>query len=504
MRKACLLIWSLMFSCFAFYAHAEDFSFDNVIALAQKKAGKDYKAPSSSLPEILENMNYDDFRSIRYVRENGPWYKGKNPFEIQFFHLGFIYKNPVIIHQIVKKKDSLIPYQSSAFSMADKPFAEPIELSGYAGFRVHYPLNTSAYYDELISFLGASYFRALGRNQKYGISARGIAIDTGLETGEEFPSFTEFWIEKPSSWQHKIKIYALLDSPSITGAYAFLVTPGVTTKIDVEAVLFPRKDIRQVGIAPLTSMYLFGENTKNRFFDFRPEVHDSDGLLILENNGEAIWRPLDNSKQLRISSFNTVNPNGFGLLQRDRNLDHYQDFESLYHLRPSVWVEPIKPFGKGVIQLLEIPSDKEIHDNVVAFFVPEEKWKKGEKYQLNYRLSWFKDTNPIASSLAPVVSTFSGVGGVAGQELEKYTKFVIDFAAENLNDLEVAQVVSVVDSPAGKIKDMVLQKNPLNNGFRLSFDFKPKEKVAEIKASLWTKDDKPELLSEIWSYQWIQ
>ncbi len=503
MIKICFLITFSIF-LIPLYASAENFSFDNVIALAQKKAEKDYKEPSVALPKILEKMSYDDFRSIRYLRQNGPWYKNKTPFEIQFFHLGFIYKDPVIVHQIVDNKDVLIPYQSTSFSLADKPFPEPIQLPGYAGFRIHYPLNSTSYYDELIAFLGASYFRALGRDQKYGISARGIAIDTGLETGEEFPKFTEFWIEKPTSWEHKIKIYALLDSPSITGAYYFLITPGVTTKIDVNAVLFPRKDIRQVGIAPLTSMYLFGENTKNRFFDFRPEVHDSDGLLILENNNEKIWRPLDNSKQLRISSFNTLNPKGFGLLQRDRNPDHYQDFESLYHLRPSVWVEPIKPFGKGVIQLIEIPSDKEIHDNVVAFFVPDEKWKKGEKYNINYRLYWFKDINPYTSNLAQIVSTFSGVGGVAGQEQEKYTKFVIDFYDEDLENLNVSQIAPVIDAPAGKIKDMTLQKNPLNNGFRLFFDFQPKEKIVEIKASLWTKDQPQKLLSEIWSYQWIQ
>ena len=257
---------------------------------------------------------------------------------------------------------------------------------GYAGFRLHYPLNTTEYYDELISFLGASYFRALGKGQKYGLSARGLAIDTAVQTGEEFPVFKEFWLKKPLRKDSNITLYALLDSPSVAGAYTFIITPGLNTTVDVDAVLFPRKPIGKLGIAPLTSMYLFGENSKNRFDDHRPEVHDSDGLLVWNGNDEWLWRPLDNSKYLRVSSFSDNNPKGFGLMQRDRKPEHYMDFEAMYEQRPSVWVEPLDDWGKGVVQLVEIPSVQEIHDNIVAFWIPNQKIEPGKEYRFRYML----------------------------------------------------------------------------------------------------------------------
>ena len=260
---------------------------------------------------------------------------------------------------------------------------------------MHCPLNTRRYYDELVSFLGASYFRALGRHLKYGLSARGLAIDTAVETGEEFPIFREFWIVRPKRKDKTVTVYALLDSPSAAGIYTFVITPGESTVMDVDARIFPRKEINKLGIAPLTSMYLFGENTKNKFDDHRPEVHDSDGLLVLNGNGEWLWRPLDNSEYLRISAFVDENPKGFGLLQRDRNAAHYLDFEAHYEQRPSVWVEPLDDWGKGWVELVEIPSVQEIHDNVVAYWVPKDKPTPGQELRYRYRLHWFGNRLPV-------------------------------------------------------------------------------------------------------------
>ena len=267
----------------------EEFSFQKLSEMARKLSQSAYVAPAETLPESLKKLDYDQHRDIRFARDNGPWFGKKLPFEIQFFHLGSLFQVSVPINEVINGKTRPIKYSSNYFDYGKNKFnTEEFKNIGYAGFRLHTPLNTSSYYDELISFLGASYFRALAQDQKYGISARGLAIDTAVQTGEEFPIFREFWIERPTRRADSVTIYALLDSPSIAGAYKFVVTPGKTTVMNVESLLYPRKKINKLGIAPLTSMFLFGENTKNRFDDHRPEVHDSDGQMIANRNGELL------------------------------------------------------------------------------------------------------------------------------------------------------------------------------------------------------------------------
>lgn len=477
------------------------FDFNDVLIKARKLAEKPYEEEHVVLPDKLASMDYDDFRSLRFVRENGPWY-GKNlPFEIQFFHMGSIFKNSVKVNEIFNGKTSPILYSSKYFNLSGKALPDLGNVN-YAGFRLHYPLNSISYHDELVSFLGASYFRALGADQKYGLSARGLAIDTGLSSGEEFPMFKEFWIERPMKRKRNIQLYALLDSPSVTGAFSFFIIPGATTRIQTKAVLFPRKTLTQVGIAPLTSMFLFGENTKNRFDDYRLEVHDSDLFITHNAHGEWLVRPLDNAKTLRMSSFVDENTRGFGLLQRDTNPDHYQDFEAHYQDRPSVWVTPDKPFGAGIIKLVEIPSDKEIHDNVVAFFVPEKPLEKGREYLFEYTLNWFKNQSPLDEEVAQVVSTHTGVGGVSGEPRLDLVKFVIDFSGKTLGEIQkLDDLTPKIEASQGDIKNVTLIKNPITNGYRLVFDFKPASDLAEIRASLWLKE---KVMTEIWSYQWIR
>ena len=352
----------------------KDFSFNSVIQKAQALGAKPYAAPENILPDELKNLSYDEHRDIRFVREHGPWYNQKLPYELQFFHLGNIFNISVPINEVVNGVSTPIKYSADFFDYGrNQLHTDKFKHLGYAGFRLHSQLNTESYFDELVAFLGASYFRGLAKNQKYGLSARGLAVDTAELSGEEFPVFKEFWIEKPQTGDRFIKLYALLDSKSVSGAYAFKITPGTNTVMDIKSVLFPRNDIKKLGVAPLTSMFLFGENNKNQFDDYRPEVHDSDGLLIHNGNDEWLWRPLDNSKYLRVSSFVDSSPKGFGLLQRDRNIEHYLDFEANYQDRPSAWVEPLEDWGRGFVQLVEIPSRQEIHDNIVAYWVPEQK-----------------------------------------------------------------------------------------------------------------------------------
>lgn len=480
--------------------HDKPFSSETLLQMARSLAKSPYIPPKSVLPPDVDALDYDQHRAIRFVRENGPWYNKKLKFEMQFFHLGSLFKTSIPVNEIINGKSHPISYSSAFFDYGkNKIDTHELKGIGYAGFRLHYPLN-SDYYDELISFLGASYFRALGKGQKYGLSARGLAIDTALQTGEEFPIFREFWIVRPKRKDKSVTIYALLDSPSVTGAFEFVVTPGDSTVIDVDATLFTRKDIQKLGIAPLTSMFLFGENTKNRFDDHRPEVHDSDGLLVWNGNDEWLWRPLDNSKRLRISAFVDNNPKGFGLIQRDQDPAHYLDFEAHYEQRPSLWVEPIGDWGKGWVELVEIPSIQEIHDNVVAYWVPKQTIKAQKELNFKYRLYWFQKL-PVTKIPGDVTATYTGIGGVSGMLETQKRKFVIDFDVLNMEkELQQGIVQLDVSASEGKISGQHLMYNPVTKGLTAYIDFVPNGKTSELRAVLVKKGKN---ISEVWSYQWL-
>ena len=488
-------------------AKAEAFGFDNVIELAQKNAKVPYQNKALSLPPQLAHLTPAQYSDIRFKRERGAWFGQDLPFEIQLYHPGGLFNHSVQVYEIVDDEVKLIPYDSDDFDFGKNPVSEHIlnEKLGYAGFRLHYPLNRSDYFDELISFLGASYFRSMAKGQNYGLSARGLAINTAENVPEEFPLFTKFWLKRPDKNSKSIQMWALLDSESVTGAYQFDIAPkNDETSIRVNAVLFARKDIAKMGVAPLTSMFLYGENTKSAFDDYRPEVHDSDGLLVINGNGEKIWRPLDNSKHLRLSSFVDDNPKGFGLMQRDRNPEHYLDFEANYELRPSAWVEPKGNWGKGTVQLVEIPSIQEIHDNIVAYWIPDEEVEAGKPLQYNYRLYW-SNTIPVDTKLAKVTSTYTGIGGVSGMLETNKRKFVVDFdlpgkRKQIRQDIKSGKIVPEVSTSEGKIIGTYLVYNPVTGGATVYADFEPNDKTAELRILL-KKDGKT--ISETWSYQWL-
>ena len=362
---ACTVFCSILIYSQQAKSETAEFSFADVVAKAKQLSLSSYIDNKADLPPVLTQMRYAQYSDIRFLPEKSLWHDKDLSYEAQFYHLGGLFNHPVQLHEVKKGKVIDINYDFHNFDFGQNNITpESFDKHlGYAGFRLQYPLNTD-FYDELISFLGASYFRSMAKGQRYGLSARGLGINTAERMPEEFPIFKEFWLNRPDD--DTIKIYALLDSPSIAGAYQFDITPGEETLIDVEAVLYPRMNIAKLEIAPLTSMFLYGENTKIRFDDYRPEVHDSDGLLVVNGNGEKIWRPLDNSEHLRLSSFVDNNPKGFGLMQRDRNPRHYLDPEAAYDLRPSLWIEPMENWGRGKVQLAELPSIDETNDNVVA------------------------------------------------------------------------------------------------------------------------------------------
>jgi periplasmic glucans biosynthesis protein len=329
-------------------AHA--FGFDEVALKAQQLARKPFVPSSETLPQELKNLTYDQARDIRYKPAQAIWRSEALPFELMFFHLGKYQTQSVRIHQINPQGQAAeIPFETKNFDYGQNKIS-PKALSnlGFAGFRVHYALNNPAYKDELMVFMGASYFRALGKGQHYGLSARGLGLDTVGGKGEEFPRFTEFWIEKPKPGAAALVVHALLESPRATGAYQITVKPGDNTTFDIRSKLYLRDGITTLGIAPLTSMFQHGEN-QPRPDEFRPEVHDSDGLMIASGNGEWLWRPLLNPKQTQVNSFKVGELKGFGLMQRDRSFANFEDIEAQYEHRPSAWITPQGNWGAGAL-----------------------------------------------------------------------------------------------------------------------------------------------------------
>ena len=475
-------------------ARAQSAPFDRSIVrqLARDTAGKAFKAPDSKLPDNLKDLDYDRYRAIRFLPDRALWRAEKLPFEVQFFHRGSFYTNRVDIYEVANGQATKVVYQPENFSFGDTPPPKPGADLGFAGFRLHTPINKPDYHDEVCVFLGASYFRAVAKGQLYGLSARGLSINTGHAKGEEFPAFRAFWIEKPAANATSIVVHALLDSESAAAAYRFTIKPGSTTVFDVEMAIYPRVNLEHAGLMPMTSMFFFGPNDRIDVDDFRPAVHDSDGLAIFNGRGEELWRPLSNPRDLQISTFSDLNPHGFGLMQRQKDFFAYQDIESGFERRPSLWAEPIGDWGEGSVKLIEIPTKEEIHDNIAGFWHPKNPLQAKGEHTYTYRLHWGPDV-PKATSLARFSRTAVGARG------DGIKLFVLDLIGDKLKQVDPKKIRGVVSAEKAKVQNIVTQPNPATGGWRLSFDIAVKDAPVEIRASLMQDND---TVSEVWVYRW--
>ncbi|MDX2187140.1 MAG: glucan biosynthesis protein G [Opitutaceae bacterium] len=500
--KTCVSAILLSLAATGSVAADAPFTHQTVKARAQALAAEPYRERASRVPEWLQKINYDEYRNIRFAPDHAQW-KGDANFHLQFFHPGFLYTKTVQIAEVKQGREKPIPFERQSFIYGQQLKLGEIPADmGFSGFRVHYPLNNPNYFDELIVFQGASYFRALGKGMRYGLSARGLALNTAQPGGEEFPVFEEFWIEKPAPKSKELVLHALLDTPTMTGAYQFQVKPGQETTIRVKATLFRRKGAQPgvLGVAPLTSMFWFGENSLDRAGDLRPEVHDSDGLSMERGNGEWIWRPLQNPNIVRTASFADENPKGFGLVQRDRQFAHYEDLEAAYHLRPSTWVEPIGAWGKGEVRLVEIPTPDETNDNIVAFWVPEKAPEEGQAVEFEYLLHWFiEGMGGKKNPGGVVVGTRTGTSRTHESDLQR---FWVDFDGPLLRTLE-SDVEAVVEVGAGaKLVHQSVQKNTFNGTWRVAFSLRADAEKRPVELRCFLKKD-AHYLSETWSNLWI-
>lgn len=490
------------------------FGFDDVTTLARQEAAQPFRAPVDAVLPALSSLGYDALRDIRYRPERALWRAQGLPFELQFFHLGGGHRVPVELFEVHRGRVAPLVYDPTAWTFGPRSgqarAAASTGLPGHAGLRVHHALNRPGYKDELVAFLGASYFRALGRGQRYGLSARGLAIDTlGAPAGaaEEFPLFKAFWLLRPAPGASTLTVLALLDSPRAVGAYRFVLRPGTTTQVDVQARLFLRTGagpVHTLGLAPLSSMFQHGHN-QPRASDFRPQVHDSDGLLVAgtstgaapDSAVEWLWRPLFNPPRALASSFALQRLHGFGLLQRERRFARYEDTEARYDRRPGVWVEPLGDWGPGRVELLMLPTADETHDNIAAYWVPAKLPAPGQALDLAWRLHWQGDTpaTPLAAlAHGHTVQSRRGAGLAdtrqplgAGQ-----SQWHIDFDGPALRALAPgAPVHAVASAPpvAGRAVAQVLearvQPHPLG-GYRLHLHVQHNEpsQAVELRAQL--------------------
>jgi periplasmic glucans biosynthesis protein len=488
---------------------AKNFDYAWLKGQAHYLASNPYQPSKDVLPPAMAALGYDQYQSLRFRTDHSLWGDAGLAFRLQFFHVGRGFTQPVRLYEVVDGKAREIIYDPAMFEFDKSGIDSSLmrDHAGFAGFRVQFVTDWKA---DVVAFLGAAYFRAVGGDtRQYGLSARALAVDTAFPRPEEFPRFTSFWFERPAKGFGSMTLLALMDSPSISGALRFQISPGGTQVMDIDSALYPRKPIERLGIAPLTSMFFYGKNDRRAANDWRPEIHDSDGLSMWTGAGEWIWRPLINPAQLHFNSYSDDNPRGFGLLQRDRNFDHYQDDGVYYDRRPSLWVEPKSGiaggWGKGAVQLVEIPTVDETSDNIVAFWNPAERPKAGQELLFSYRLYW-GTRMPFASALAQTIATRTGIGGTVGQKRQYYSwHFAVDFAGGELAALaKDANVEAVVTTSRGSTTEHVTAHYVEEfKGYRALFDVRPPEDSNDaVDLRMYLRiDGRP--LTETWIYQWM-
>lgn len=488
---------------------------DYVARIAERRAHEPFHSPRADLPAVLrqDHLDYDKYREIRFRRERALWSEEKLPFRVEFFHPGYLYQEPVHVNEFTAGQSQPIRFVQDFFDYGKLGLAGQIPAdTGYAGFRLLYPLNQPTQLDELGAFIGASYFRLLGKGQHYGMSARGLALDCG-EDGrpEEFPIFTDWWLGKPQHEDSTLRLFAILDSVSCVGAYEFYIHPGETTVADIDAVLFMRETdkiraadpkrnpIETIGMAPLTSMFWFGKQSERKFNDYRPAVHDSDGLLMQTQSGEWVWQPLVNPSRMEHQKIDAPNIRGFGLLQRERLFTEYQDTFNLYHEVPDVWVEPHGKWGNGRLHLVELSTSYEGLDNVVAFWDPENKPRPLQPFRFAYTLYW-KNENGQKLSQNRAVSTRVG----ADPADPNGRMFVIDFAGPSLDVIPQKDPPTLVASCStnGILIEQQLIRNKFLGTWRALLKLKPSagsSSPVDIRCAL---KKNTENVSETWTYHW--
>jgi glucans biosynthesis protein len=468
----------------------QPFSDQLVMEAARALAKRPFVSPQTALPDPFQNLNQEQFQAIRARPERHAWTGENRGFVLEPLHRGFIYQAPVALHLVEDGVTRRLVYDSGRFAFGRLQPPGGLPDIGFSGFRLHVEAEGGP--REVAAFQGGTFFRSAARGQVHGALARALAIRTADTRGEEFPAFRAFWIERPHGRDLAV-VHAVADSESAVAYFRFSLRPGDVTILDTEATVFARAAVDHVGIAPMQATFLFAANRRRNVDDYRPAVHEASGLQILNGRSEWIWRPLNNPESLQISSFMDENPRGFGLVQRDRDFAQYQDDDQRYDLRPSLWIEPIGDWGPGVVQLVEIPTDAEIHDNIIAYWRPRQPMPAGGEIAHAYRQFWCWQP-PERPPLALAQGFRTGRGG------GRRRHFLIEFTDAMFGSETPPDVRPLVSAPPGTIHNLRLLFNAGRKSARVHFDLEPGgETGIELRLQLLA-GDRP--VSETWLYRW--
>lgn len=512
-RLAIFLGFSLFLSLGSIDARAQEaFNFDTVKALAKDLLSRPFNPNENEISADFPKLNYELHHQLLFQKEQALWSKDNLPFNLEFFPLGWLFKRDIPIYEVVDGKAKKIDFKKDFFTTIYDEKKQPINIpQGMAGFRIAGQLGPGAKKEEFFVFLGASYFRALAEGMGYGLSTRGVAVNTVQAKGEEFPLFTKFWVVRPKADDLVLNVYALMDGPSLTGAYHFTIIPGARTSAVIRASVFMRNPVDLLGFTPLTSMFWYGKNSFPKPQDYRPQVHDSDGLLIADKSGEWIWRPLNTSPSIRHCSFHTKTLAGFGLINRDRDFVNYQDLGAHNENRTSIWVEPIGDWGQGAVHLVEIPTNNEYMDNVISFWAPTMPLEAGKQIDMAYKLTWFKETEYI-SPVGRVIATRrtstslnreTNTSTYAAYDPQDRHDFVIDFAPIKGVPLDENKRPEIVfdHGPGVDVVNKFVVVNTATGGWRVFVQLKFANNYQPVEMNLkLTYNGK--VVSEKWNYYW--
>lgn len=469
----------------------------DLLDAARALAARPHEAHRAPLPAPFADLDYDAYRGIRPRRGQAAHLAIGPDYEVDLLPPGLYFPEPVGIE--IPEGDGAgfreVAFSPELFSFEPRYFDDVPDTApgaGFSGLRLRHPLGDARVMDEVLVVQGASYFRAVGRAMVYGLSARAVALGTGGPEPEEFPRFTRLRVHRPDA-DGAVRIEGVIDSPALAGHLEMTLRPGATTRMRIAVTLIPRRDIADVGVAPLTSMYLKGPMRAAVSDDFRPRVHDSDLLFIRNGAGESLWRPIVNPARTEISSFLDDGPVSFGLFQTMRRYAAFEDTEARYHDRPSAIVSPAGDWGRGAVVLVEIPTDTEFMDNIVAFWRPERPLATGREYRFDYDLIWTRSAPAMAPGRAILQSR-------SGREHDRpgTRRFVIDLAGspEGLSP-------EISARGGAEISGLAIVPLPGGRGTRVTFLMTPEDAQAvDLRMTLKGPDGSAQ--SPVWTHRWTR
>lgn len=462
--------------------------------------------PANDVPDPLKNLSREAYEAIRIRPEALLWGGEAHGFAVEPLVRGFYYTDRVALFLVEDGVVRPVAYDranyepGSGVGAAPGAVALPEADPGFSGLRIRARFGER--HQDFAVFQGACFYRLVGQGQEFGVDGRALMLRPADPRGEEFPRWRALFVERPKAPDGPLVIHALIDSDSLAAALRLELRPGETSNAAVAAILVTRKAIDHLGLGGMQAPFLFGPHDRRGADDARAAVYAAGGLQIRNGGGEAIWRPVRNPETLQISSFLDNGPQGFGLTQRDRSPATFEDDAHRWERSPSLWVEPGDPageglWGEGAVTLLEIPSDSEVNENVIAYWRPKAALPAGQEVRLTYRQNWGGE--PPVGPLARVTGTRSGRGGANPRRL-----FLVDFTGDVLFTPEgaVAPLDTVLIAGPGRIVEGATRwfAHPETRTVRVAFELDPgSERACELRLALKTEGRQ---ITETWLYRW--